>query len=155
MRFGEKKPLLIVGIVLLIIGARSIVSLRVAGNVFQAVYGKNIPLIQMDDVKGTVTKVEKITAPRNSDLNVTSGYDVFVTYEYDGKTYEDIVIEHYELKFIEGDTVELKVLKNMPEIVRINYPMAYYNYYTVLAYVIVGVGLILIIAFIYLNYRES
>jgi len=154
INLGDRKPLLIIGIVLLIIGVRSVVSLKVAGNTYEAIAGANTP-IQMADVQGTVTKVEKITAPRNGDLNVTSGYDVYVTYEYDGKTYEDIIVEHYELNFAKGDKIDLKVFKNLPMVAKIDYPMAYYNYYTVLSYVIVGVSLIFIIAFIYLQHKDA
>jgi len=108
-------------------------------------------LLEMVDVEGTCTRVAPV---EGGDMNYISGYDVYVTYDFEGKTYEDVVIEHYELKYKEGDKVKLKVVKDAPYFCRLDYPGAYYNYYTVLAYVIFGVGVVFLAVFFILQHRE-
>ncbi len=150
MKIGNKKPFLIVGIVLIIIGIRSIAANKITGQTFDAVMGSS-KLLEMVDVEGTCTRVAPV---EGGDMNYISGYDVYVTYDFEGKTYEDVVIEHYELKYKEGDKVKLKVVKDAPYFCRLDYPGAYYNYYTVLAYVIFGVGVVFLAVFFILQHRE-
>lgn len=147
---GSKKPFLIVGIILVIFGIRSIIGNAAAAKTYDAVMGADF-LLEMVDVQAVCTKVEPVQGGK---MNYISGYDVYVTYDFDGKTYEDVPIEHYELKIQEGDTVDVKVPKDVPALCYIDYPGAYYNYYTVLGYVIFGVGVLFVALFFILRHKS-
>ncbi len=136
---------LAVGIVLIIISGRFMWATHVTKTMFE-VYKSSATQVEAE-----CTIVEKA---KSTSRNVVSGYDVYVTYEYKGETYENVPLEHYEITLIKGDKVNVLVNDLFPFVCTIDYPGPYYNYYVVLQYVILGVGVIFVVLHFYMIHRE-
>ncbi len=146
MRNKEYKyAFLIVGVILIVVSGsimRYTYALRVASQ-FMTNFSQRVDAV--------CTKVEPV---KGGDMNVISGFNAYVTYEINGKTYEDIPLEHYEVTILKGDTVSVYVSDLLPTVIRLDYPGPYYNYYIILQYVVLGVGVAFIGGHLFMVFKR-